>query len=326
MVRFFSANHLYNFFLIPIIGVLIFFSTLTRPVDDLFFALHFHSSPFSVFFSNTTLPASIGLAINFLLVMIICFQLLQINAKFSFVKERSFLPAYFFLFLTLTLPELRAFQPVFVAAIFLIIATNRIFDSLEQPKAILNVFDAALLTGLASLFYLHAIFFIFFIPIGLQMLRLKTIWNEWIASLIGGLIPWIFIIPVLILVAGTRIFDFFPEQLIFEKNNFYPSNPYVIAYLGFYLLVILIASIFIVRHYHMQKISSRRYYKILFYFFVFCNLLILFPPVSFEIIVLAAIPVSFLFTNYFITAKKRRFANLLFAIMMIITFTLQFVA
>jgi len=324
MIRFFSANHLYNFFLIPFIGALIFFSTLYKPVDDLFLALQFHSSPFAIFFSNSTLPANIGLIINFILVMIISFQLLQINAKFSFVKERSFLPAYTFLLLTLTLPELRTFHPVYLAAIFLIMATNRIFDSLEQPKAILNAFDAALFTGLASMFYLHAIFFIFFIPIGLHMLRLKTIWNEWIASLIGGLIPWIFCLPVLVLLGGSQIFSFFPDQLLFEKYSFYATNPFIIAYFSFYLLAILVASIFILRYYHTQKISSRRYYKILFYFFVFSNLLILFPPVSYEIIVLAAIPVSFLFTNYFISAKRRRFANLLFLFMMVITFTLQF--
>jgi hypothetical protein len=324
MIRFFSANHLYHFFLIPVIGALIFFSTLNQPINDLFLAFSTQSSPFSVFLSNSILPANIGLALNFVLVMIICFQLLQINARFSFVKERSFLPAYLYLFLTLALPGLRIFHPVYVAAIFLLLAINRIFASLEQPKAILNAFDAALFTGLASLFYIHAIVFLFMIPIGLYMLRLKTIWNEWVASFIGALIPWIFILPLLIIAGGMRIFRYFPDQFIFIKNNFYPENPFIIAFFAFYLLMILFASIFILRSYHTQKISSRRYYKILFYFFTFCNLLILFPPVSYEVIVLAAIPISFLFTNYLISVKRRRLANMLFAIMMIITLTLHF--
>lgn len=325
MIRFFSANHFYNFFLILLIGGCIFLSGMIKPLDDLFLVNCTHNSPFSLFVKDITLPAITGLIINFILVMIICFQLLQINARFAFVKERTFLPPYIYLFIVLVLPEMRIFQSVYLAAVFILLAINRIFASYEQPKAILNAFDAAFFTGLASLFYLPAFFFMILIPLSLYFLRLKTIWNEWIATIFGGLLPWIFAVPILFILKPSEFLNFLYQQIHLLHPSYIPDNPVVIAYLSFFLFLIALASIFILKQYHTQKISSRRYYKILFYFFILPLILILFSSVSFEIIVLAAIPVSYLFTNYFISAKRQRLTNLAFGAMMVMVFALQYV-
>lgn len=325
MVRFFSANQFYNFVLIPVIGALLVLSVFlfSEGVDELC-VINTESSLIHLFFDNLTIPARLGYVINYLLTLVIGFQLLQINARFTFVKERTFLPAYIYVFLVWAMPGLRMIQPVSVAVVFVLLAINRIFSSLSQPKAIANAFDASFLLALASMFYLHAIVLVLFVPVCVYLLRAKSIWNEWVASFIGAILPWLFVFPVLLVLKGNEWGAYLLEQGLLLKRNYMPVNPFVITFLSFNLLMILVSSVFMLRQYRALKISSRRYNKSLFFFFVFCAAIIAFPPVSVEIIALAALPLSYLFTNFLISAKRRKAANIIFGIMMLFAFVLQY--
>lgn len=324
MANFFNSSKLYNFGIIPVLGLLFFLPSFIfegYKISD----VNTQNSLFYFLLKDFAIQNYLWLGISYLATIIIEFHILSINIRFPFVKDRTFLPSYIFMFIALALPQTRLESSTLIATVFMLFAVDRIFSSYDKPSAITNAFDAALFVGLSSFFLLQSIFFVFLVPVGLLILRGRSSWNECVAALIGGFLPWVIMTLVLLL---FNIEGFFPNiigQLIDIRYNYLPQNPYVIVFLAFYFILIIISSIYMLNCYQVLKIGSRRYYKLFLYLFVFGFLLIVYNSISYGIIGLTAIPLSFLFTKYLASEGVRmRWANTIFVLMILMTLTFQY--
>lgn len=96
-------------------------------------------------------------------------------------------------------------------------------------------------------------------------------------------------------------------------------------YLGVLLLYTLMGTVDILKQYDKKKISSRKYFTAFFWIFLFAMIGYIFvPAASQEMLVIIAIPVTFLIGNLFVFMKKRFWGELLFAVLLVIVIFMQF--
>ena len=322
-LRIIKANHFYNFLLIPALGFLMLLRSILK--DGAFPGENYTSTtPLFMPLYNSGIPMWGAILINFAVVLILCFMLLQINAKFAFVKERTFLPSFLFMVIIYALPELRVIQPIFISGIFVILAIKSIFSSFEKKGAIKNAFDAGFFIGIAGFFYFYANFFIILIPLSISVLRNSLNWRETVVSFIGLFIPWLLLFSFYFIGGDVNtLLDYIINSFSIKEKSFMIHLPIQI-YLVYLMLIITISSVFILQQYGIKNISVRRYFKILFMFFITSLAMLLSPHVSTEVLVFLTIPLTFLITNYLIFVNRRRWAELFLIVLVMISVSIQF--
>jgi hypothetical protein len=276
-----------------------------------------------LYHSNLTWEWALGL--NLVVVMGICFLLQQINAQFSFIRVRTFLPSFLFMFIIYTFPEFRIIQPVLFAGLFILLAIRSIFASFEKNNGMIYSFNSAMFISLASIFYLHVALFIFLVPIGIYIIRGTIGFREFLSAFLGLLIPWIYTFAIYFIWFNVNDLLLILRDSFFLTKNGDGFSIALIAYLVFLVILTISASVFIVRQYDEKKISSRRYYKILLFFFLGSVALFAFPSVSYEVLLLATIPLTYLLTNYLTFMRRRVWAEMFFATLGVLAFVMQFI-
>lgn len=245
--------------------------------------------------------------------------IVRLNARFILIQKSTFLPAFFFILLVSFYSGHLQFSRHIFGSLSMIIILNFLFASYKKEPNSWKFFEAGLTLGVASLFYARMIYFLPFIWIAQIILR-PSYWREWVYPLTGVFIT------AFLFVSLRYLFDLDPWQAwdIFYRNlndfssTFTFSSPYLIIGLYIFLLVVL-ASIYMLRVFQFRKIYIRNYYKVFFWLFVVSTLLFVFlTRFDAGILYIAAIPVSFILSNYFINAPKTRMNRLLFTLVVVV--------
>lgn len=265
--------------------------------------------------------------IAFLFVLLLSFLILKLNIQYSFIRIRSFLPPVLFIVLTSGIPDLHSMHPIYPAALFLILTIDRIFDSFDKERIHSNAFDSGVLLAIGSLFYLNLIFYFPFIWIGFIILKQKVNWREFVLSTIGFLIPWGIAATYYLAADSIDEFKYTIETNFTSHEVFLRENLSIQIYIGYLILLTLIASVFIMGQYDIKKISSRKYFLSFFWIFIISSALIGFSPaVSQEIIIILSIPLTFLISNYLVFLKKIFWGEFLFYTLIAGVIYLQFIS
>ena len=222
--------------------------------------------------------------------------------------------------------QLHAMHPVYFATLFLILTIDRIFNSYEKEIIHSNAFEAAIFLAIGSLFYLNLIFFFPFLWIGFIIIKPKVNWREYVLTFIGFVLPWA---AVFMYYAATNqteeLFRILVSNLTFHQV-FLKGNLPIQIYIGFLVFLTFLSSIFIVGQYDEKKISSRKYFKAFFWIFLIAAVLVFaHPAVSQEIILLLAIPLTYLISNYLIFMKRQFWGELFLYILVAGVVYLQFI-
>jgi hypothetical protein len=217
-------------------------------------------------------------------------------------------------------------HPVYPAALFLILTVDRIFNSYDKEVIHSNAFEAGIFLAIGSLFYLNLVFFFPFLWIGFIILKPKVNWREFILSTLGFIFPW------LVAFAYYGASGQSDELMVTLKANlslhqsFLRQNLPIQIYMGFLVFLTLLASVLLLSQYDGKKISSRKYFKAFFWIFLIsCILIVANPAVSQDIIVLLAIPLTYLISNYLIFMKRQIWGEIFLYILVAGVIYLQFV-
>lgn len=323
MLRIFRTNSAYNYILLPIIGALLliksFLDTRGLSADNFSFV-----TPSMPIFEFSSVSVHSLILLGYISVLFICFQLLNTNARFAFIKERTFLPSYLFLFIVLALPDLHYFNPVYISGILSLLAINTLFAVYEGKNSIDSSFNAGFFTGLGSLFYLSNFFLVILIPFSIFFLKGKITWREIITPFIGVILPWLFVFTYYFATNSTDLFIDNLGNYISYKGESIIHNNFILGYFSFLFIIIALSSMFVSKQNDEEKIKVRRYFKILFLFFFSSLLFLIFPFVSSELIVISILPITFIITNYLSFKRQRFWAEFFFILLILISFTLQF--
>jgi len=327
ILRILKSNRAVNYILFPLLAVVVWVESLIQPEIYSFYRGETQNllyQPIARLFRDAALLQSIA---SLIILLVLAFIVLQINNRYSFIRVRTMLPAPLYIIMISGLVELHTLHPVYFAAFFVLMAIYRFFSAFDQVKPYSAVFDAGLLLGIASLFYFNiAVLFpaLFF---GIPILAREIRWREFAIVTLGFLLPFIFAVS----------YAFVAENLlevlkIFEVNTLTPNSHFknnipLQIYLGFLIILTLLGSIKIIQQYDSKKVSTRKFFTVFFLLFVTSLASFTFvPATSQEMLVITAIPVTFLVSNFFVFLKSRFWGELLFSLLLIIVITLQVLA
>lgn len=261
-----------------------------------------------------------------LFTILLAFLILKLNVQYSFLRVKTILPPSLFILITSGIPDLHAMHPGYPATLFLILSLDRIFDSYDKETFHSNAFDAGIFLAIGSLFYLNLVFFFPILWFGFMILKQKVNWREYVLSAIGFLLPWLAALGYYF-VAGKQdewvqiIRENLTSHQMFLRENL-PDQLYV----GYLLLLTILGSIFLLSQYDDKRISSRKYFKIFFWIFLISMVMVAaHRAVSQEIILLAAFPLTYLLSNYFIFMKQQFWGEVLMYLLAGAVIFLQFV-
>jgi hypothetical protein len=262
----------------------------------------------------------------FMLVLLVSFLMVNFNTSIFFISERTFLPALIYILLTGLFPDQLVLNPVVPAAAFLILGVRRIIDSYQIQGTAYSFFDAGLLISIGSLFYANMIWFGVLIIVGIVILRTLVI-REFIISILGMATP-LFIVYGFLYISGKDMNSMLSvvNYNLFTKEVNYNMPRFILAVSILAGIMILLSMVHLLSVINTKKIKSRKTFTLLFWtLFTAAALFFIFTSVSIEILWLAAIPVSYFLSHYFVFARKKVIPEILLAVLFILTASVQIV-
>jgi len=324
LLRFFRSSGTQMIIFVPILGVMLWMHSILKTPHVLFL---FDHSPMPLYkFITGFLPATSAVATSITLALVILqgYWLVRLNSRFIFINSRNYLPAFLFVLLCASIPDLQRLNPVLLSGFFLLLAIEKVFESYRNNKLAYEYFVAAFYISVGSFFYPYLIFFIFSLWAALAVLKPFN-WREWIFTIIGFFVPLFFAFSFYYLVYSDplRLYNDFKASF---STGFLFSDYHTpgIAFFGFMVLMVLLASQYMIRNYAVMKILPRKAFTIIFWLFAnTVAVYLLVSQASVEMIFLAAIPLTYLFSNYFTFMKSTRWGNILLLIFLILIIWIQ---
>lgn len=327
ILRILKSNSAVNYILFPLLAAVVWLESLINPDIYSFYRGETQNllyQPIARLFKNAALLQSIS---SLVILLALALIVLQINNRYSFIRVRTMLPAPLFIIMISGLVDMHTLHPVYFAAFFVLIAIHRFFNAFDKVKPYSAIFDAGLSLGVAALFYFNIVVLFPAFLFGIPILARETRWREFVIVLLGFLLPFVFAMSY------AFVTNQFLEVLkIFEINTSTPNNHFLEnvplqIYLGFLIVLTLLGSIKIIQQYDSKKVSTRKFFTVFFLLFVTSLASFTFvPATSQEMLVITAIPVTFLVSNFFVFLRSRFWGELLFSLLLIIVITLQVLA
>jgi len=311
LLRFFRTIGAQILIFIPLIGLLlwmgpIFHGSLSPVLSDTI------RMPIFEFLMNAfTGVEFISIAVALVLVMAIAFLLVRLNTKFILINNRTYLPAIIYILITSGIPDIQKLNPSLLSAFAILFVFEKILDSYRFEGLFYDFFTASFVIACASLIYPFIIFFIIILWTGIILIR-QFNWREWVFTFLGLLTPLILALSYYYVV-HDRASILFEKYTIFYTNTFqyagYTNETYI--FLGILGFLLIITSIFMAQMLTTRKIVSRRAFVLLLWMFLYTlGVFFSIRQVSVEIIYIIAIPISFLFSNFWVYVKSMFWGNL----------------
>ncbi|HRW62875.1 MAG TPA: DUF6427 family protein [Bacteroidales bacterium] len=324
-IRVLKSNQPVVIFIIAIVIGLLWLSSfldptaMKIPTDSL-------NMPFYDFFGRYIPENSfLSVFVAFSLVVIQSVVLIQFNKRNIVINYRTYLPAFFYIIIASSFIPLQRFNPVLIGSFFIFIAISFVYTTYRVDYALNNLYLAGFFIAIATLFYAPFAIFIVILWISLLILR-PFIGREWVVGILGFLTPVFFVFTFYFVFQEKMLLvyiDRFLQSFTFIKQFYSIHLSYYLLF-GFIALLILFASYNLIVDMQKKKIKIRKYFMLNWWiFFLGALLFILLKNVSYEIIFLLAIPISFLFSDYVYSVRKNWVLNSILTIFLALLFYIQ---
>jgi len=310
LLRLLKYNTTTGYLLIPLLAVVAWLPALRTgsyrqmAFDDVPMPLY---ELLTGFLAHNTLASKLtALAV----LILIGFYLIRFNNKYLFIRDRTLLPAFFFILISSSLLSLHRLHPALIAAAFFIAALEKLLDSYRSERLSYNYFEASFLIATGSLFYFNIIYFVVLIWIALLILR-PVIWREWVFSVSGLAGPWMFF-------AASDYFmnDSLERTVSLVSQNFtivdsgnFMGLPEQILF-SIMLLLIILASRKFAATMPKMKVLPRKVFILFFWVYILSVVIfLLVETANVEIAIIATIPVSYLMSQFVLSLRPGFWSN-----------------
>ncbi len=253
----------------------------------------------------------LSVCLAFALVLSLSFFLYIIGSVNDLVARENFLPAIFLLFLLSWNERLLVLHPLLPAGLLILLSIQTIMGMYGQQEPYRQAFTASASIGMASLFYLPAAYLILMLWFSFITYRIGS-WREWIISLIGFLLPFVYLLSWLFWNDNFRIGVL---SIITSINNpgigMYNLKPIEISWLLASALVLIITLTSVLNVIQDKLISLRRKSFIMINFSIACVFMVLLSgsPVFYSH-QLFFLPLAFFMAASLSLIKKRLFLEI----------------
>jgi hypothetical protein len=244
--------------------------------------------------------------------LVIALLTLRLTNQYILISRRTYLTAFLFVAISGSFAEIKWLNPVYVAALFLIMAVDRFIDSYRKEGEAMGFFEGSMLIGISGMCYVPALAYIITAWAALILFR-PFRWREWVFTFIGLLLPYFFLASYYFF--AEKDFLKFLKPFLASINQEADKQLHLsqVLYIGLIAMILIVASVFANRKLQGQKIQAGKSYFLFFYMFLISILLYaVLPGVGIEIFIIAAIPVSFLLAQFYAEAKQTWLLDLSF--------------
>lgn len=320
-----KSNSSFNLFFIPVVAIAFWMKSLLYPFIYDFSTCENGTILFAPIAKLVGLNPTVHASVSMVMLIALAFLMQAINDRYSFIRIRSKLPSTLFVIVMGGFVGMQTLHPIYFGAIFVLLAIYRLFGMFEKAKPYSAVFDVGFLLGVSTLFCVNLVVLLPAFIISVAILSRETTWREFAIIILGFILPIVFAASYAFSTDTLQVTaDAYVQNIITPVNHF-RGNYVLHAYLGVLLLFALVSSWDIIKQYDKKKISSRKYFTAFFWMFVFSIIGFVFvPATSQEILVISAIPLTFLIANLFVFMKKKFWAELLFAVLVVCMIFIQF--
>ena len=281
--------------------------------------------PFSHFLVNWLKDSPVYLGVlSIIISLITAYTIYYVVERYSLLRVGNNLPSFIYILLAGSIPVSIGFNPIIFSALFILIAFVRLMRAYSDHVSMSYFFDAGFFIGLAAGFYLQSILFIFFVLIGVMTIGRFNL-RELLAVIIGVLLPFV----------AMWTYSFYNDSLaqlygVFHNISVLPSvnelpsvYEWTLIALILFLFIISASSLFLRNQ--LNEVFEIKCYTMLFLILLVCLVFILFfYPSGIEILLVAAIPISFFVGRFFAVQKHKWYGDLLFLLMLVSVVVLQF--
>lgn len=320
-----KSNSSVSLILVPLVTLAFWIKSLQHPFAYNFFSGEQENFLFGFVYRLMSERPLIQVITSIFLVVAVAYLMQLVNDRYMFIRIKSKLPALLFVIIVGGFVPMHTLHPVYFGAIFMLLAVYRMFAIYETKRAYASTFDIGFLLGVGALFYLNLSVLLPAFIVGVALLGRETGWREFFTLLIGFILPFLFVLSYVVLTDRMEEMYNILQQNIFTPVNHFRSNIPLQVYLVTLLLFTITGSIGMFGQYDTKKISSRKYFIVFFWIFIFSLIGFTFLPVtSQEMLVITAIPVTYLIANLFVFMKSRFWSELLFILLLLIVVSMQF--
>ncbi len=324
ILRILKSNQAINLILFPLIGIVFWLENLLNPASYPFYSGENENILFSPLSKITDGYNLLKVALSFAIVVFTGFLIQQVNDRYAFIRARTKLPAAIFIIIVSGFTTLHTLHPVYFAALFLLLAIHSFFAVFNNPNTYGYILNAGFFLGMGTLFYFNLFILVPAFLIGIVILCRELHWREFVILLIGYFIPLIFALGIAFYTDGFLELLYTYEQNIITPVNHFKSDIALQGFLVLLLIFTIIASLKLLQQYDSRKVSTRKYYSVFLVIFVFSMISFAFiPATSVEMLVISAVPVTFLISNLFISLKSKFWSELLFTILFVFVIFMQ---
>jgi hypothetical protein len=240
-----------------------------------------------------------------LLVWLMGFLLVRTGAGYALLEQRSIMPALFVILFSASLPASQQVSPAMLGAIFYLLAFNIFFDVHDKPPDTLKAFNGGLLLALGCMFYLKLIWFLPLIWISLGTLRSVTL-RELLYPVVALVLMFLFVFTwYWVVLNDAEGFAVLMRENLAFRTAWHPHHFSTFLYMGYLVLLVVLASVYMVNRFQVRKTAAQLIYQTMFYMFIAGILFFIFiaryEPTS---LVYIGFPVSFILSNYFHRRKN----------------------
>lgn len=324
-----KSNHPIVFIFILILSIGLWLLSFINPIGMNIYS-DYNAMPLALWL-NKTLPVNTNLSavIAFIILFLQALLLIQFNKRFIVIKQRTYLPAFLYIFISSAFIPLQRLNPVVFGMFFIYWAVYYIFSIYRKDFALNKLYIAAFFIGIATLFWVHFALFFILLIISLVILR-PFVGREWMVSILGFLTPLFFTfvyyyvfrdeVDVLNLLWSAKN----SFQLVKDFHQIH--NAYYIFFFLIFLLIIA-ASFSILNNFQKKKIMVRKFFTLCWWiFFVYFLAYFVIKNIGYEVLFVISIPISFLLSDYFYAVRREKILSLIIYLLIISAAYIQIIA
>jgi hypothetical protein len=315
----------FNYLFYVIIGILFWADSFIHPKTYPYFEGEYNSILFYPLYKITSGIPILQVILSFIMVVFVAFLIQQVNSRHTLIRIKTKLPAAVFIIIVGGFAALHTLHPVYIAAVFTLLGINSLLSIFNNPEPRLEIFNAGLFVAMGTLFYYNLIVLLPAFLISITILRREINGREFFNMLIGFLIPVSFALSYAFFTNQLNAtLLFFQKSIVTSVNHFIGNYP-LHLFLGFLILLILLGSLKIIQQFDSRKVRTRKSYQVLFLIFIFSIISFTFvPATSHEMLVITAIPVTFLISNLMVSIESGFWSELMFSLFILIAAFIQF--
>ncbi|PWE00548.1 hypothetical protein DDZ16_05670 [Marinilabilia rubra] len=262
-------------------------------------------------------------AFSYLLAMMIAFSVNRVVGRYGLLGKQSVLPVLLYALLVSGFLAVQRLHVVWVFALFFILAVERIMGANQSTKKEIRSLDAAVLVGVGSLMYAKGLYLYPLLLVVMGVLRLLTI-RTFIASLIGLLLPFLISAGYFFIIGTTQEFLLFIVLNLLSNTGQFSHNLASQIYLPLVGVLTLMGIINVFRYLPMQKIITRKHFRVIIWVIFLTSAVCLTPFFSLELAPVVAIGPSVVLTFWFDKMSHRVWREVMLWFLVGITVAAQF--